>query len=77
MRFAPGGAIRLKRTKKTDAQKKTKNGIKINMIDQICISTKKVKIKTNIRLIATAVIAIGTITLSITTADLFPHSGQK
>ena len=47
------------------------------MIDQICISTKKVKIKTNIRLIATAVIAIGTITLSITTADLFPHSGQK
>ena len=35
----------MKRTKKTDAQKKTKNGIKINMIDQICISTKKVKIK--------------------------------
>lgn len=41
------------------------------------LRTKKVKIKTNIRLIATAVIAIGITTLSITTADLLPHSGQK
>ena len=57
MRFAPGGAIRLKRTKKTDAQKKTKNGIKINMIDQICISTKKVKIKKQTK--NTALLKIG------------------